>query len=42
MNFYADAERQWRRYLELDTAGAWRLEAQARLAEVQGKMNSGR
>jgi tetratricopeptide (TPR) repeat protein len=42
MNFYADAERQWRRYLELDAAGAWRLEAQARLAEVQRKMNSGR
>src|SRR5262245_53085752 len=29
MNQYADAERQWRRYLELDAAGAWRLEAQA-------------
>jgi tetratricopeptide (TPR) repeat protein len=42
MTSYADAERQWRRYLELDTAGAWRSEAQNHLAEVQQKMNSGR
>jgi tetratricopeptide (TPR) repeat protein len=42
MNLYADSERQWRRYLELDAAGAWRLEAQTRLAEVQRKMNADR
>jgi tetratricopeptide (TPR) repeat protein len=40
MNLYADAERQWRRYLVLDTAGAWRREAQARLAEVLLQLNS--
>ena len=42
MNLYPDAERQWRRYLALDAARAWRLEAQSRLAEVQLKMNSPR
>jgi tetratricopeptide (TPR) repeat protein len=40
MNLYSDAERQWRRYLALDTAGAWRLEAQARLAQVRLTMDS--
>ena len=40
MSLYRDAERQWRRYLDLDAAGAWRLEAQRRLAEVERRTNS--
>ena len=42
MNSYSDAERQWRRYLAMDTARAWRLEAQARLAQVRLTMDSPR
>lgn len=37
MFLYEDAIRDWRRYLELDTSGAWREEAQRRLAELEQK-----
>jgi Flp pilus assembly protein TadD len=32
-----EAEREWRRYLEMDKSGAWRDEAQRRLAELEQK-----
>ncbi len=37
-----EAAREWRRYLDLDTAGAWREEAQRRLGELDVKKKSGR
>jgi len=37
MNRFAEAEREWRRYLELDRGGTWRREAQNHLTEVQQK-----
>lgn len=37
MYLYEDAIREWRHYLELDTSGSWRVEAQRRLAELEQK-----
>ena len=42
MFLYEDAMREWRRYMELDTAGAWREEAQRHLADIEQKKKSGR
>jgi tetratricopeptide (TPR) repeat protein len=36
-----EAEREWRRYLELDKSGPWRDEAQRRLAGLEQKKKSG-
>lgn len=40
MYLYDDAAKDWRRYLDLDTAGAWRQEAQERLAGLEQKKKS--
>jgi tetratricopeptide (TPR) repeat protein len=37
MFLYDDAIREWRHYLELDPKGAWREEAQRRLADLEKK-----
>ena len=42
MYLYDDALREWRRYLDLDKAGAWREEAQRHLADIEQKKKSGR
>ena len=42
MYLYDQAEQEWRRYLELDSAGAWHDEAQRRLRELDVKKKSGR
>ena len=42
MSRYEDAVREWRHYLEMDPAGAWREEAQRRLAEVEARMSAPR
>jgi tetratricopeptide (TPR) repeat protein len=42
MYLYDEAAKEWRRYLELDTAGAWSQEAQRRLAGLEQKKKSGR
>jgi tetratricopeptide (TPR) repeat protein len=42
MFLYDDAAREWRRYLELDTAAAWREEAQRHLADIEQKKKSGK
>ena len=42
MFLYDDALRDWRRYLDLDTAGGWRAEAQRRLADIAQKKKAGR
>jgi tetratricopeptide (TPR) repeat protein len=42
MSDYDDAQREWRRYLDLDTAGAWREEAKRHLADIEQKKRSGR
>ena len=42
MYLYDEALRDWRRYLDLDTAGAWREEAQRHLADIEQKKKSGR
>ena len=42
MYLYDDALRDWRRYLDLDKAGAWREEAQRHLADIEQKRRSGR
>jgi tetratricopeptide (TPR) repeat protein len=39
---YEDAEREWRRYLDMDKGGAWREEAQRHLADIKQKKKSGR
>jgi tetratricopeptide (TPR) repeat protein len=42
MYLYEDAGREWRRYLELDPAGAWHAEAQRRLTELEQKKKPAR
>lgn len=42
MYLYEEAVREWRRYLEIDTAGPWREEAQRRLAGLEQKKSRGR
>jgi tetratricopeptide (TPR) repeat protein len=42
MFLYEDAIREWRHYLELDPNGAWREEAERRLADLEQKKKSGR
>src|SRR5262249_9578423 len=37
MFYYDEAARDWRQYIELDTAGAWREEAQRHLADIEQK-----
>ena len=37
MSLYDDAVKDWRHYLDLDKSGAWRQEAQRRLAELEQK-----
>jgi len=41
MNSYENAIGEWRQYLKLDPAGAWREDAQRRLAELEQKKKSG-
>ena len=42
MHLNDEAAQEWRRYLELDTAGAWHDEAERRLNQLDSKKNSGR
>ena len=42
MFLYDDAIREWRHYLELDPAGAWRQEAKRRLADLEQKKKPAR
>ena len=42
MFLYDDAIREWRHYLELDTSGSWKVEAQRRLAELEQKKKDAR
>ena len=42
MHLNDEATQEWRRYLELDPAGAWHDEAQRRLNQLDSKKNSGK
>jgi tetratricopeptide (TPR) repeat protein len=42
MSLWDDAAREWRRYLDLDKAGAWRQEAQRRLRDLDARKNPDR
>jgi predicted TPR repeat methyltransferase len=42
MFLYDDAVKDWQHYLDLDTSGAWRQEAQRRLADLEQKKKPAR
>lgn len=42
MHLNDEAAQEWRRYLEIDPAGAWHDDAQRRLSQLESKKNSGR
>ena len=42
MHLNDEASQEWRRYLEMDPAGAWHDDAQRRLSQLESKKNSGR